>query len=272
MRPLLMNSGMGAATAARLGISAVLFIFIGAFSGRFATAASLSLDVYLLLALSTVVGMLIGDNAYFVASRYIGVSISLPISMSYPLLTALVAVLAMGEQGSLALWLGGILTVGGAVLLSLPQQAKPSGGAHMRRKWYWLCIGLVIAAAFAWAASTLLLKVVLERVDPITLNLVRSTFGGALITSLAVSFPRLAGAWPRRRWLWLAFLTAAGNVATLLLYVGALDTAGAARTSILAAASPLFAVPIAHYLLKEPMNRRVALGVIVTVAGVMLVV
>ena len=162
VRPLLAHAGLGAANAVRFVVGALLFVVVGAWSGDLGLAASLNAGLYLLLLVSTTASLLIGDSAYFVASRRIGVARALPISMSYPLLTALVAVFFLGESGSWALWTGAILIVGGAILLGLPTEEKAALSLPaLAGRWDVLSIALAVLAAAGWAASVLILKVVL---------------------------------------------------------------------------------------------------------------
>lgn len=273
VRPLLAHAGLGAANAVRFVVSALLFLGIAAFTGDLALAASLSAPVYLLLLVSTTASLLIGDSAYFLASRRIGVARALPISMSYPLLTALVAVFFLGEPGSWALWTGAVLIVGGATLLGLPAEEKaPLDLPALAGRWDVLSIALALLAAVGWAASVLILKVVLADAGPIAINLVRMCFAALLSVGLALSSPRLAGGWPRGRWATCSVAAGVGTVLSSLAFVAALELVGAARASILNAAAPLFAAPIARFALAEPVSRRTLAGIVGTVAGVMLIV
>lgn len=273
VRPLLGHCGFGAAIALRFIVSAVLFLGIGALTGNLLLAASLNPNLYLLLLLSTAASLLVGDSAYFLASRRIGVARSLPISMSYPLLTAIVAVSFFGESGSFALWVGALLIVAGATVLGLPShdkvvQSLPAAPA----RWDVLSIALTMLAAVGWAASVLLMKVVLAETDPITINVVRMCFAALFSAGLVASSPRLSGAWPRGRWAMCATAAGVGTALSSLLFVAALEMVGAARASILNAAAPLFAAPIARFALAEPVSLRTLVGIAGTVAGVMLIV
>ncbi len=272
VRPLLGHAGLGASNAVRFLSGMLIFLLIGAATGSLGSALSLNIGLYFLLLLSTTASLLAGDSAYFVASRRIGVARALPISMSYPLLTAVVAVFFLGESGSLALWIGAVLIVGGATLLGLPSSSKGlANEASLITRWDPLSVGLAVFAAIGWASSVLILKLVLAETDPITVNVVRMTFAAFISVGLAVGSPRLAGTWPRGRWLAWGAASGLGTVLSALLFVMAVDLAGAARASILNAAAPLFAAPIARFALAEPISPRTLAGIVGTVVGVMLV-
>lgn len=273
VRPLLGHCGLGATNAVRFVVGAALFIFVSALTGNLGLAVSLNTHAYLLLLLSATVSLVIGDSAYFVASRRIGVARALPISMSYPVLTALVAVFFLGESASWALWTGAVLVVGGAILLGLPARQKGSLRLPATAgRWDVPSIALAVLAAVGWAGSVLVVKLVLAEADPVTINVVRTFFAALLSTGLALSSPRLAGTWPRGRWAVCAVAVGALAMLSSLTFVAALEMVGAARASILNAAAPLFAAPIARFALAEPVSPRTLVGIAGTVAGIMLIV
>jgi drug/metabolite transporter (DMT)-like permease len=55
-----------------------------------------------------------------------------------------------------------------------------------------------------------------------------------------------------------------------LLYIYAIQEAGAGRTAVLSALSPLFALPLGAVFLKEPITRWVAIGTGLAVVGIAL--
>ena len=72
----------------------------------------------------------------------------------------------------------------------------------------------------------------------------------------------------------LATMTAAGVLGTgagSLLWVVGVQHAGAARTAILSSTAPLFALPLAAVFLHERITRRVAVGTVLSIAGIWLV-
>jgi drug/metabolite transporter (DMT)-like permease len=80
---------------------------------------------------------------------------------------------------------------------------------------------------------------------------------------------------PFRRWQHWGAIAAAGILGTALgslLYVYAVIHAGAARAVVLNATAPLMAVPLAIIFLGERFSQRVAIGTVLSVAGVIFVV
>jgi drug/metabolite transporter (DMT)-like permease len=64
----------------------------------------------------------------------------------------------------------------------------------------------------------------------------------------------------------------AGTAFGSLMYVYAVVTAGAARTAVLSATSPLLALPLSMVFLGERFTRRIGAGTVLCVAGIVLVV
>ena len=70
----------------------------------------------------------------------------------------------------------------------------------------------------------------------------------------------------------IAFAGLTGIALGSLLYVYALIEAGAARSAVLSASAPLFAIPLAIVFLREPLTRRVLTGTAISVSGIIVVV
>ncbi len=75
-----------------------------------------------------------------------------------------------------------------------------------------------------------------------------------------------------RRAFGLVVMAGVLNSASALLYVMAVSLAGAAKASVLASTTPLFALPISISLLHERMNSRIVTGTLLAVAGIWMVV
>jgi len=128
--------------------------------GGGAALLTLSPPVIVFLALSVLVAVGVGDTLFFEGTRTLGVAVAMTVSMSYPLITALLAVLLMGETLTLRLALGILLTLGGLALIVTGGKSPEADRSDRSR------FGLVAAsvAAVAWAAAAL--KFALERRAP----------------------------------------------------------------------------------------------------------
>ena len=218
---------------------------------------------------SVLVGMALGDSLHIRAMALIGVSRALPISSTYPILTALLAVVWLGEPLSWRVVLGIFLVVGGVYLVAFPRvrgavERIPPPSAHG------IVLSLVVAAC--WALSIVTVKPVLAYVDPLTANGVR--LPAALLILLGLSWRSEGFGNPlrfgRRATLALAL---AGSISGLsgALWLFSVQEAGAAKSAALSSTAPIFAAPLAALFLGERLSAQIALGTALSVAGIWLV-
>ena len=227
-----------------------------------------------LLVASTVLGIGIGDTAFFASMKRLGVSRAMPIAGSYPLLTALLAVPLLGEPITWAL-VGGMVLVGVGIWLVTGEEDaagidQPGPGAHT-------ALGLLLAgvAAAGWAGSAVAVRPALEAVDVLLATTIRLPIAAGLLVLVGrARSPRGRGNPLKLGRTTLAWAVVAGllTVASTTLFLWAVALVGSARTAALTSASPLFAAPLAVLLLGERLTGRLALGIAITVGGVGLIV
>jgi DME family drug/metabolite transporter len=212
---------------------------------------------------STLSSIVIGDSLYFLAAARIGVARALPIASSFPLLTTLGAVTLLGEAFTPALLAGSGLIVLGVALIG-GERAPASGRIDL--------IGLALAglAACMWASSGLFLGPALQLLDPVEANLIRFPIATVFFIGYVVAVR------PAEHFnlslLWLTVAAAVGTLASAMLFLGGITGAGVARGVALNATAPVFSAVLAVVLLKEPLTRRGAGGVMCSVLGTILLV
>ncbi len=251
-----------------LAVAALLLVSGAARAPGPAAAAS--------LAGSGVLGLGLGDTAYIRSLRHIGVSRAFPVSMAaYPLLTFVLAVALIGEEVTLPVAMGAALVIAGVILVVLGGRLPGSEGRPARaRREVWLGTALVLTAALLWAFASVWLRAAADGVQPAVAQAIRLPVAAVVTAGLA----RGAGhaLWsPRYGWRGLMALLLTGVVGTgagSMLFVLAVQRAGAAKTAVLSSTAPLFALPLAALLLGERLTGRVVLGTVLSIAGVWLVV
>ena len=222
---------------------------------------------------SGVLGMGFGDTLYIASLGLIGVSRAFPISMAtYPLLTFLLAVSFLGEEMRWSVLLGAVLIVGGlsAVATEGGRGADPDQTPMTR----WRGTAMVLAAAVAWAVATLWLRAGSEDLGAVAAGGLRIPAAGLFLLGLASVRNRrlpVTGASGRG----VATVALAGVLGTGLgglLYISAVQQAGAGKAAILSSTSPLFVLPLAVVFLAERVTLRLVVGTLVSVVGIWLVV
>lgn len=112
-----------AAVLVRLTFSTLMVLAFCAATGRVRGAMELSPKVYLFLAISGLLGSVVGQAAYYVAIKHAPVGQVVPITATYPVIAFLLAIVVLREQPSLPRFLGVALVVVGLMLVS---GSKPS--------------------------------------------------------------------------------------------------------------------------------------------------
>jgi len=228
---------------------------------------TLSPRVVFLLALSVLVAVGVGDTLFFEGTRTLGVAVAMTVSMSYPLITTLLAVLLLGETLTPRLTVGILLTLGGLVVIVTGGTGPDADGSDRSR------FGLVLAAlaAVAWAVSALLMKPPLREVDAVTATAVRLPLIAAALWCTPWSRDTVGRLRASNRATRLA-LAGLGSLTALttVMFAAGLKYAGVAVGTVLSSTAPLFSIPLGLWFSGERLRPATAVGMIVTVTGIAL--
>ena len=235
-------------------------------------APDLTASQWMWLAGSGVVGISIGDSAYFSAIKRIGPSQTLLIESLAPPLTGVLGMFFLGEAIGLTAWLGIFLTMSG--ILWVVTEHRPRQRPNLP--------GLAFAAlaALCQALGMILSRQVMvtSEVTPLWAALVR--LGAASLVLWAV-MPVIRPGLVLSRETWRAVGTARHGWAlfTLAVFLGtflgiwlqqaSLKLTSAAVAQTLISVSPLFALGLAR-LGGHPVSRRSVVGALITLCGVAL--
>jgi drug/metabolite transporter (DMT)-like permease len=287
--------------ALRCCIATLLLLVLVVVIGRADQLATLPLMPVLMLVASVLIGIGIGDSFYFHAIRLVGLARAQPLAMSYPLLTALLAVTVLGEQLTPLVAVGILLVVLGVTSVATAhahprplEGPRPLGAAgaghaadaaasHGLPRWMLplvalggqrVGVALGLGAAVSWAVGTTLLRPALESIDVWVASAVRMLAAAVVLQIFALrhlpAVRRVARA--DRRFAVGVLVLGIGTAISLTLFLLSVAYAGAARASALTSASPLFGVPLAVFVLHEQVNARLLVGVGLTLVGVWLIV
>jgi DME family drug/metabolite transporter len=248
--------------------ASVVFLSVLAAVGRLGDLLTVPSAALIGLLGSVLIGMALGDTLHIKAMTLIGVSRALPISSTYPILTALLAVIWLDEPVTPRILGGIVLVVGGVYLVAFPRvgsviERVPASGRG---------ITLALIAACCWAVSTATVKPALSLVDPLVANGVRLPAAMLVLQLLSWRSEGLGSPFRfgRRAGLMLAVAGLISGLSGALWLLGVRD-AGAAKAAALSSTAPIFAAPLAALFLGEKLSRQVGLGTLLTVAGIWLV-
>jgi drug/metabolite transporter (DMT)-like permease len=230
-----------------------------------------------LLLLSVLAGFTLGDTLFFEAMRRIGVARAAPIAGCHPLVTALLAVPFLGEPITLALMLGVVVIGVGVWLITTDKTANAvptRGSGHGLNSGMLIGVVLALFAAVAWASSTVMVRPALREMDPLVASTVRMPFATLVLLLLATRLGRLDNRRLELKRGTLGWLLVAGLMTAVSagLFLWSVDVVGAARTAAISSASPVFSATIAVLLLGEQMTARLALGMGISLVGVLAIV
>lgn len=281
-------------SALRLGSATLLLPFILWASGQAGDLADASTWTLLQVIGSGFIGYGIGDTIYILALKRLGMQRTFPVTMAlFISMTVAGGVVLLGEPLTWGLPSGAALIGTGIYLIVIPGKGtnelvpqvvpadsavatlvqQPSGPAFAAAGFSGYAL-LVLVGVF-WAAATLWLASAKGDLGAIAAGAVRTPAGAvALLAFAATMQPRELRA-PFRNRNHILGIVAAGIVGTAfgsLMYVYAVVTAGAARTAVLSATSPLLALPLSMMFLGERFTRRIGLGTVCCVSGILLVV
>jgi drug/metabolite transporter, DME family len=263
VRSLTPRFGTVAINAARTTVCALLIAAWMAVGDGFDGLSAVSTRSLILLLVSIVTAIAVGDTVFFESTRMLGLGRAMTLSMSYPVVAAVLAAFLLDERISAQIAIGGLLTLGGLVVVVATRQEE---GAAPRS---WLGVGAAAAAAVAWGVSVVALRVPLEEIDALTAQLVRLPLAAALLWAMPWSWrdaPALirGGRDVAVRLGVLGVLTALSSV----MYVLSIKHAGVAVATVLSSTAPLFAVPLGVVFLGERLPPIALVGAGVAVAGV----
>jgi DME family drug/metabolite transporter len=263
VRSLSSQFGAIAINAARTTLCALLIAAWSAAVSDFEGLRAVSGQSLLLLLVSIITAIAIGDTVFFASTRMLGLGRAMTLSMSYPVVAAVLAALLLDERITLQIAVGGLLTLAGLVLVVATRadvaDASPS----------WRGVVAACGAALAWGVSVVALRVPLAEVDALTAQLVRLPLAAALLWATPWAWrdvPALAraGTAVAVRLGVLGVLTAVSSV----MYVLSIKHAGVAVATVLSSTAPLFAVPLGIVFLGERLPALALVGAAVAVLGV----
>ena len=252
-------------TAVRATVGGAILIGAALAAGQGRDMLTAPLWVVLSLWIAVVIAMGLGDTLFFRSMDYLGVTRALTLGLLNPLLTTLTGTVFYGETMTLPRLAGIGLVIGGLCLIVSGRGGEGAAAARTRRRG----LALVCSAAAAGALSTTIQKPALLQIPVLAATALRIPMAGLVLwltpwtrgtlAALRSSSPR-----ERRQLGTVCLLNAIGSA----LFTMAIRYGGVAVGNVLASTSPLFALPLEVWLLKQRPSRRTVLGAVLAVVGI----
>ncbi len=256
----------------RCTVSTCFFWILLPFYGGVKALATIPPVAWLWLVVSVLGLLVVGDTLYFRSLHMAGVSWAMPVASINPLWAVVLAALFVDEPLTWTLLGGTLLTVAGIILVSRSTDgaaAQVPNHRPGRRAGLMLALG----ASALWAVGQVALKPGTAGMNAVVANSARQPM--ALLILLGASLFR--GNWQgirtldRKAWGIIVVASLVGSGISALLFVTAIQLAGAGRSAVLTSTAPMMALPLSMVLLRERPTRWTIVGTLLTVAGIGLV-
>lgn len=237
------------------------------------TVADISIAKGGWLFVSGIVGIGLGDTAYFAALNSLGARQTLLLETSSPPMGALLALCLLGERLSQSAWIGILITILGIAWVI--SERNPNDSQSISRQG--IVWGLIAAISQAIGAVISRFALIHSNIDPLESTLIRLV-GGMVIVLGLLFYPKIQKTQFTSQFKWqlswrnLGYIVLAATGSTYLgiwLQQISLKFAPTGIAQTFLATSPLFVLPIVAFH-GEKITCRAISGVFISLAGIFL--
>ena len=225
---------------------------------------------FLLLGISGLLGIALGDTFFFKALVSLGPRLTILVGTLGPVFTVIFAIFFLRERPSLLAWIGILLITGGVTWVLW--ERTPAGRVKQERA---AGIKYALLATLCMSAGIIMAKVGVASTSALQATFIRF-LGGIAGLLVYGSSTRSLKTWltPFKDLRVLRFGVFAVLVAIFggfWLFLVALKHIDASTAAILNSTTPLFILPMAVFLLKERLSYKAVIGAVVAVCGIVLI-
>ncbi|MCY9827112.1 DMT family transporter [Vibrio chagasii] len=237
----------------------------------------LSANHFGILAISGIIGIAIGDSAYFAALKRIGANKTLLLESLAPPLSGVLALMFLGAALTLQSWLGVVITTLAVTFVVFQPSNSANNDSTNQAQWSGIGYGLVASVCQASGVVISHYALVAGDIPPLLGALIRLTIGVfAVMMIIPFVENKPYSSIKRDLWemtkldkLWLLSAIFVGTFLALWLQQIALKNANPAIAQTLIATSPVFILVI--YALKgEKVSKQSLIGTLAAVGGISL--
>ena len=234
----------------------------------------MEIEIVLALIISSVIGLVIGDSVYVGALRRLGLTRAFTVSLGvFIVLTYLLAIFWVDEK--VTLWAAGgtvlvLIGVYSVANLNKEEHSQEKNPLKNESKRGW---GLLVLASLLWAIATVWLRDAANGEDVLAVAALRVPAAGVVLMGLATISQRSdlrRRVISKRDHTILFFAGILGAGAATILFIFAIQEVGAGRAAVTTAIAPIFAVFLGVVFLKEKLNKKILVGVLIASAGIIL--
>jgi DME family drug/metabolite transporter len=265
------------ANIVRCATNAGVLVLVLVFSGLAGVVAHLPLKVVVIVIVSGVIGLGVGDTLYMFALKSIGVARAVPLAASYPLFSLLWATLFLGQAVTAAALVGTVVILLGIWFLS---RERVDSRVHVHGRLELTGVALSLLTAIVWSISITLMDFAVTMPNVVSglganyaVVTVRIAGMALVMLALAPLLDREHG-FLKLNWRTIVLLCVGGLVANgvgwLFMNYSFLNIAEAQAVPI-SSTTPLFSTLAGFAFFREKMTRDNVIGAVLVFVGVVLI-
>ena len=185
-RKALLSSTAISANIVRCATNAAVLVAVLLLFGLAGTLAALPTDTMILVVVSGVIGLGVGDTFYMIGLKYVGVSRAVPLAATYPLFSLIWATFLLGQPISIVEVVGAVVIIFGIWLLS---REKSREDTTVKGRLALIGIAASLVTALIWSVSISMMNVAVSSITTLGANYAIITLR---IASVALFFLLLA--------------------------------------------------------------------------------
>jgi drug/metabolite transporter (DMT)-like permease len=231
----------------------------------------ISLEQEILLSLSGIIGLVLGDSFLFLSYKKMGPRISMLFQSSSPAMAAILAFLILGEVLSLWAILGIIITLSGISLVVIERNGKSNGHEKITR------IGFLFAmlAALGQAVGLIFAKLAFNsgEINGVLATLMRMLAASIVIVPFGIITDKfkatIGNLFNNKKTAGTVLLVSfLGSYLGVMLSFFAIAYAKVGISSTLMSTAPILMLPLVHIMLKDHLSWKSIVGAFIAVSGV----
>jgi len=228
------------------------------------------LQVYLILLLSGFIGIAIGDTLLFGSLNNLGAGLSAIVVCLYSPFIITLSLIFLEEKLTVFQVLGAVMIICAVLIATVSKEKRTENGKTLIQG-----VVLGVLASASMAVGVIIMKPILETSPLVWTTLVRLSGGIIGLAAVFLIYPQrraLTGSLiATRSWTNTIIGSLIGAYAAMLVWLGGMKYTQASVASALNQTSTLFIFVFAALLLKERLNLRKTIGVVLAFAGSVLV-
>lgn len=229
-----------------------------------------SLQIYLILLLSGFIGIAIGDTLLFSSLNHLGAGLTAIVVCMYSPFIITLSLIFLEEKLTMLQVLGAVIIICAVLIATIRKEERSKNNKQLVKG-----VVLGVLASASMAVGVVIMKPILEASPLVWTTLVRLCGGIIGLALVFLVYPQrrvlVESLTTTRSWTYTIVGSLVGAYAAMFVWLGGMKYTQASVASALNQTSTVFIFIFAALFLKERMNLRKTIGVVLAFAGSVLV-